>query len=495
MKRRLGEPEEEPTKRARNAGKQPATTSHAAEQRPPDVRALQETLGNAAVERLMTEGRPLDPAALVRMEQAFGADFGRVRLHEGAPVDSELRARALTVGEDIYLAPGQSEGGRVADQRLLAHELAHVVQQQGATETAPMTQPGDATERVASEAGKAAAAGGQVGALAPSGVGLARQEVVDFTEEEAREPVPTLAEDIGDYLHALQVFFQGTRDSYQEACLAFGNTMFHETSATAEPDVVGAVLKKGIGVAFSQLTAWVGTAIPGLSGYATGVGVVVELATAAYEEIERAKAAATEARLVEFINSAVLGVGNRLQAISEDLATNRDRYRNALLAEASGQEELLGGTLRVITRGLRAPRNREVLQELYDAWMRESRRTSAGALGTIYSTGVLHVTYEIDEEEGTAEQSDVVLAAPLAAQVKAGLRDAWGDVVNLDQLGFDKIIRVENEHDWDLHFGRGPIHRDVDDPWHYFSRFVRTLPNFGRIYVSDISTEEEVITG
>jgi len=493
MKSRHTEPEDELKKR-KKPDEAASDSSRAPEQRPPDLRALQETLGNAGIERLMTEGRPLDPAARSRMEQAFGADFGRVRLHEGAPVDSEFGARAVTVGEDIYLAPGQSEG----DQRLLGHELAHVVQQRGATETAPMTVPGDATERVASEAAAAVIVGNAAPMLAPAGRGPARDGPVtrvDFTEEEAREPVPTLAEDIGDYLHALQVFFQGTRDSYQEACLAFGNTMFHETSATAEPDVVGAVLKKGIGVAFSQLTAWVGTAIPGLSGYATGVGVVVELATAAYEEIERAKAAATEARLVEFINSAVLGVGNRLQAISEDLATNRDRYRNALLAEASGQEELLGGTLRVITRGLRAPRNREVLQELYDAWMRESRRTSAGALGTIYSTGVLHVTYEIDEEEGTAEQSDVVLAAPLAAQVKAGLRDAWGDVVNLDQLGFDKIIRVENEHDWDLHFGRGPIHRDVDDPWHYFSRFVRTLPNFGRIYVSDISTEEEVITG
>ncbi|MDN5794386.1 MAG: DUF4157 domain-containing protein [Intrasporangium sp.] len=65
------------------------------------------------------------------METRFGHDFARVRVHDGelaARAAASLDARAFTVGSDIVLAPGmwsQTRSGR----RLIAHELAHVVQQ------------------------------------------------------------------------------------------------------------------------------------------------------------------------------------------------------------------------------------------------------------------------------------------------------------------------------------------------------------------------------
>ncbi|HEX2187459.1 MAG TPA: DUF4157 domain-containing protein, partial [Longimicrobiaceae bacterium] len=60
----------------------------------------------------------------------FGADFGGVRLHEGAEAAAaaeRLDARAFTYGSDIWLGAGAGEG----DRRLMAHELTHVVQQGG----------------------------------------------------------------------------------------------------------------------------------------------------------------------------------------------------------------------------------------------------------------------------------------------------------------------------------------------------------------------------
>jgi hypothetical protein len=66
------------------------------------------------------------------MERGFGHDFRDVRVHAG-PSDGALaqriNARAFTVGSDVFFAPGQFRPDSFGGQRLLAHELTHVVQQ------------------------------------------------------------------------------------------------------------------------------------------------------------------------------------------------------------------------------------------------------------------------------------------------------------------------------------------------------------------------------
>jgi hypothetical protein len=66
------------------------------------------------------------------MESRFGADFGGVRVHTGGEADQlnrQLSAQAFTRGHDIYMAAGKYAPGTLAGNRLLAHELTHVVQQ------------------------------------------------------------------------------------------------------------------------------------------------------------------------------------------------------------------------------------------------------------------------------------------------------------------------------------------------------------------------------
>lgn len=65
-----------------------------------------------------------------RMEAAFGSDFSSVRVHPGSPSVPRAGALAYTRGTDIHFAPGQFKPDTPAGQRLLGHELAHVVQQQ-----------------------------------------------------------------------------------------------------------------------------------------------------------------------------------------------------------------------------------------------------------------------------------------------------------------------------------------------------------------------------
>jgi hypothetical protein len=83
---------------------------------------------------LATPGRPLDEASRAPFERRFGLNFAAVRIHadgEAARSALAVNARAYTVGRDIVFGPGRFAPRTGEGQRLLAHELAHVVQQGG----------------------------------------------------------------------------------------------------------------------------------------------------------------------------------------------------------------------------------------------------------------------------------------------------------------------------------------------------------------------------
>lgn len=100
-------------------------------------RAGQATAGTetapVSVDRVLAgSGRPMEPALRHDMEQRFGHDFSRVRVHSGAAAEQsarEVSANAYTVGRNIVFGAGLFAPGTHEGRRLLAHELTHVVQQ------------------------------------------------------------------------------------------------------------------------------------------------------------------------------------------------------------------------------------------------------------------------------------------------------------------------------------------------------------------------------
>src|SRR5258708_7514329 len=88
----------------------------------------------------LRSGRPLDRATRAFMEPRFGHDFSRVRIHtdeRAARSSGEMEARAYTVGRDIVFAAGEYAPGTAEGRRLLAHELAHAVQQRSSPSPVP----------------------------------------------------------------------------------------------------------------------------------------------------------------------------------------------------------------------------------------------------------------------------------------------------------------------------------------------------------------------
>ena len=89
-------------------------------------------------EVLRSPGRPLDAATRAFMEPRFGYDFSRVRVHTNARAAESagaVDASAYAVGNHLVFDAGRYSPRTSAGQKLLAHELAHVIQQRISPDT------------------------------------------------------------------------------------------------------------------------------------------------------------------------------------------------------------------------------------------------------------------------------------------------------------------------------------------------------------------------
>ena len=187
------------------------------------MRALQRAVGNTRVQRVLGRqendsdhappglaeelareqggGQPLPSHVQERMERAFGEehDFSGVRVHTDPQADAlnrRLQARAFTAGEDVFFREGEFAPETASGQKLLAHELAHVVQQgQEAVGRTPSSgarvvigAPGDAFEQAADRVAEAVASGPTpTAAQAAPGVQQQEDELIQTQAEEEEE--------------------------------------------------------------------------------------------------------------------------------------------------------------------------------------------------------------------------------------------------------------------------------------------------------------------
>jgi uncharacterized protein DUF4157 len=107
-------------------------------------------------------GAPLPSGSRTQFEASLGTDLSAVRVHTGAAsatAASQLGARAFAVGHDIHFGAGQYRPSDLFGSHLLAHEVAHTVQQGsgggGPQAKLEVSQPGDAFEVEADRAADA----------------------------------------------------------------------------------------------------------------------------------------------------------------------------------------------------------------------------------------------------------------------------------------------------------------------------------------------------
>jgi uncharacterized protein DUF4157 len=190
----------------RRAGVQPGRLQ-------PGARALlrlQRLAGNASVAELVSafasggrspvldvlesgRGQPLEQSVRNAMERRLGHDLGTVRVHTDASAGASARsvnADAYTAGEDIVFQSHAYRPQTAAGRRILAHELAHVIQQRsGPVSGVPapggirLSEPSDPFEREAERVSRASE-GDE--ARRPLVVGRAAEPAEDGHRGEAR---------------------------------------------------------------------------------------------------------------------------------------------------------------------------------------------------------------------------------------------------------------------------------------------------------------------
>lgn len=134
-------------------------------------------------EVLRSPGHPLDADTKAFMEPRFGHDFSQVRVHADTSAAASARAicaKAYTVGHDVVFGDGRFAPETIRGRHLLAHELAHVVQQQRGGD-APSSSTGSTHEPFARDAADDLIRGnGPVQVAGGTAIGLARD--VDTVE-------------------------------------------------------------------------------------------------------------------------------------------------------------------------------------------------------------------------------------------------------------------------------------------------------------------------
>ncbi|MFQ5629153.1 MAG: DUF4157 domain-containing protein, partial [bacterium] len=89
-------------------------------------------------------GRPLVGLLRHQMERKVGMNLANVRIHTNAETARQLRragADALTVGDQVYFAPGKYDPESRRGRALLVHELTHVRQQQEIADSGAWLSP------------------------------------------------------------------------------------------------------------------------------------------------------------------------------------------------------------------------------------------------------------------------------------------------------------------------------------------------------------------
>lgn len=100
-------------------------------------------------------GQKLGGKAKQEMESGFGADFSNVNIHtdsKAAEMSDQIGAQAFTHGNDVYFNQGKYDPDSTEGKALLAHELTHTIQQEGANEKEASSSNETAIEKDSDEA-------------------------------------------------------------------------------------------------------------------------------------------------------------------------------------------------------------------------------------------------------------------------------------------------------------------------------------------------------
>lgn len=159
-------------------------------------------------EVLRSPGQPLDAQTRGYFQPRFGYDFSRVRVHVGDRASNSaaaLGASAYTFGQQVVFGPGRFDPVSSTGRRLIAHELAHTIQQRGSGQEAP--GKASAREWEADRAASRVLDRSGIPTLTSSGLAVARQPSGEIPSRASQANIYVAPESGGPYLADTSVRF------------------------------------------------------------------------------------------------------------------------------------------------------------------------------------------------------------------------------------------------------------------------------------------------
>jgi hypothetical protein len=235
----------------------------------------------------LSSGSPLPADIRHRFELSLGADLSSVRVHTGeaSEVAAEgVAARAYAIGQDIHFAHGQYDPMSADGQRLLAHEVAHTVQQAGGVSARQhslvVSQPGDFAEIEADRAASAMVNGSAVAVATLSGARSVQRNPDKEADKKWAQGLRTQVQAVQDAAQAAQDTLNADADTalsaITDAQLSYGK---FETKYNEAVDRFTSKVSKALEEAEElreNIKTVAGSALGALPGFA---GAVVEAAS------------------------------------------------------------------------------------------------------------------------------------------------------------------------------------------------------------------------
>ncbi|MDQ3365471.1 MAG: DUF4157 domain-containing protein [Myxococcota bacterium] len=203
-------------------------------------------------------GAPLPEHLMRKFEGSLGVDLGAVRVHTGdasATANDAVGARAYTTGHDIHFGAGQYDPSSTAGEHLLAHEVAHTVQQAGSAQRQQfkleVSAPHDPLEHEADRAADALIAGAP--ATVTMGHGVQRKIFREAKDDDTMSaPVFKSGLDLGEWASAVNSLVSGAYTVYDGAKKLREDAHFWQKEkldiARAMEDIAGGALKAAKGI-------------------------------------------------------------------------------------------------------------------------------------------------------------------------------------------------------------------------------------------------------
>ena len=317
-------------------------------------------------------GSPL-PALLQRkFESSLGADLSSVRVHTdatSATAADSVGARAYTLGQDIHFGAGHFEPSSSAGEHLLAHEVAHTVQQHGTTPTRQnkleVSSPGDALEVEADRAADAMVAGHSAG-ITSSSISYSRaifrksQDVEEIARQEAEKAIITWERQGGQAIGKTQQWLLGNWIEYLGATssnphLGWADgaiaSFCNNAAGNLLTELGAGLIRKGSAVAAAEAGLLIGAAggpvgsvVGAVVGFAIGTlveaaaGMIFDSITGKTDPDQSAADAST--RTAALIEKQRAAIGTKSAASLADFGGAMDVARQHL-ANATSNEEVM----------------------------------------------------------------------------------------------------------------------------------------------------------